>query len=78
MLPDIARFLLRLANDQVEQFTRDVNHFTYGYTVEILRNQMFLARTCTNLFFGCIDRNGNFTTDFTINLKQQPGWYFQP
>lgn len=30
MLPDIARFLPRLANDQIEEFTRYVNHFTHG------------------------------------------------
>ena len=68
MLPDIARFLPRLANDQIEQFTRDVNHFTHGFAVEILRHQMLLAGALADLLFSCVYRNGNFTTNFAVCL----------
>ena len=45
MLPDIARFLPRLANDQIEEFTWYVNHFTYSNAIKIFCYQMFLAST---------------------------------
>ena len=75
MLPDIARFLPRLANDQIEEFTGYVNHFTHGNAIKIFCYQMFLASTFANLFFRCVHRNGDFCTDFTVNLHHDPVSY---
>ncbi len=77
MLPDIARFLPRLANDQIEEFTWYVNHFTYSNAIKIFCYQMFLASTFANLFFRCVHRNGDFGTDFTVNLHHDQRGVFR-
>ncbi|MNN73879.1 hypothetical protein D3C81_1900340 [compost metagenome] len=67
-MSDVARFLPRLANDQIEEFTRYINHFTYGNAIKIFCYQMLLASTLTNLLFGGVDWNGDFATYFTVHL----------
>ena len=37
---------------------------------------MFLACTFTNLLFGCVYRNGNFTTNFTVYLDDDQSRVF--
>ncbi len=69
MLPDIARFLPRLANDQiVGVYLVRKSLSTHGNAIKIFCYQMFLASTFANLFFRCVHRNGDFGTDFTVNL----------
>ncbi len=57
-----------------------VDHFTYGNALKsVFRDQMLSGlRALANLFFGCVDRDGNFTTHFTVNLHPPPAWCFPP
>lgn len=68
MLLDIVRFFSRLVNDQIEEFIWYVNYFTYSNVIKIFCYQMFLVSTFANLFFRCVYRNGDFGTDFIVNL----------
>jgi type VI protein secretion system component VasK len=77
MLPVVARFLLRLANDQVQQFTRYVDHFTYGNAVKVLRYQMLLTGSLISASLG-EEWSGFGSTMFVQPLTQAWETVLQP
>lgn len=48
----------------------------HSFTVEIPRNQMLLIDTLADPLFSCVYRNGNFTTNFAIDLDNDESVVF--
>src|SRR5471030_430184 len=66
---DVAQLLLDSTYNQVKQFARNVDYFTYSNSIQIFSDQMFLRCTFAHVLFGRIRRHGDFATDFTVDLN---------